>query len=141
MGYGELLPTLWREDGGINMNENEAVREIAFEKDANLYEKEVREILSQEKGDGESSEINNILRHGMRIIRKAREEIKHARQIEAEQVRHGRWINDPPYRSLVNGNWLKAQMCSACGALYVSDGNKPYSNHNYCAECGAEMER
>ena len=83
MGYGELLPTLWREDGGINMNENEAVREIAFEKDANLYEKEVREILSQEKGDGESSEINNILRHGMRIIRKAREEIKHARQIEA----------------------------------------------------------
>lgn len=121
------------------MNENEAVREIAFEKDANLYEKEVREILSQEKGDGESSEINNILRHGMRIIRKAREEIKHARQIEAEPVRHGRWINDPPYRTF-GGDWLKAQMCSECRAYYVSNGNTPYSNHNYCPHCGAKMD-
>lgn len=65
--------------------------------------------------------------------------ISAAPAVEAEPVRHGRWLNEPPYRS-IGGDYLKAQECSECGAYYVSDGNKPYSNHNYCADCGAKMD-
>lgn len=124
------------------MNENEAVRELTFEEEANLYEEEVREILSQEKGDGESSEINNILRQGMRIIRKAREEIKHARQIETDPVRHGRWIckYDPT-------DGLTDITCSHCkdtrnieGCYEGTNGESLWDMENYCPNCGAKME-
>lgn len=54
-------------------------------------------------------------------------------------VVHGYWINTPPYRA-VNGSYKKGQECSVCNAFYVSDGNTPYSNHPYCAECGAKMD-
>lgn len=54
-------------------------------------------------------------------------------------VVHGYWINTPPYRA-VNGSYKKGQECSVCNAYYVSDGNTPYSNHPYCAECGAMMD-
>lgn len=54
-------------------------------------------------------------------------------------VVHGYWINIPPYRA-ANGNYNKAQECSVCNAFYVSNGNTPYSNHPYCAECGAKMD-
>ena len=54
-------------------------------------------------------------------------------------VVHGRWINVPPYHGAY-GQHLKAQECSVCHAFYVSDANKPYSNHKYCAECGARMD-
>jgi hypothetical protein len=54
-------------------------------------------------------------------------------------VVHGYWINTPPYRA-VNGMYKKAQECSVCDAFYVSDGYAPYSNHPYCAECGAKMD-
>ena len=57
---------------------------------------------------------------------------------DVQLVRHGEWINEPPYYA--NGKYLKAQECSVCGAFYVSDGNTPYSNHPYCAECGAHMK-
>lgn len=53
--------------------------------------------------------------------------------------RRGKWINDPPYHAS-NGRYLKAQECSVCHVLYISDGNMPYSNHPYCAECGVRME-
>ena len=59
--------------------------------------------------------------------------------IDAVEVVHGRWINTAPYRAS-NGNYNKAQECSVCHAYYVSPGNTPYSNHPYCAECGAKMD-
>jgi hypothetical protein len=57
---------------------------------------------------------------------------------EAE-VKHGYWINTPPY-STMNSGWYKAQECSVCRAYFVSDGHTPYSNHPYCCECGAKMD-
>lgn len=62
----------------------------------------------------------------------------HFKRKDKEHVRHGRWINEPPYRC-IDGKYLKAQMCSECNAFYISDGNMPYSNHNYCPDCGADM--
>lgn len=54
-------------------------------------------------------------------------------------VVHAKWINLPKYKS-VGGTFQKAQICSACNAFYVSDANTPFSNHRYCADCGAKMD-
>ena len=59
--------------------------------------------------------------------------------IESEPVKHGKWINEPPYIS-ATGEYLKGQECSICHSYFVSDGNKPYSNHPYCCECGTRMD-
>ena len=69
----------------------------------------------------------------------ARKLIEDAPAVDAVPVVHGRWINEPPYLS-VGGDYLKAQECSVCRSFYVSDGHKPYSNHNYCPYCGANMD-
>lgn len=55
------------------------------------------------------------------------------------EVKHGKWINESPYYAL-DGRYLKAQECSICHSVFVSDGNTPYSNHPYCCECGAKMD-
>ena len=57
---------------------------------------------------------------------------------DAEPVRHGKWLNEPPYTA--GGKYLKGQECSICHSYFVSDGNKPYSNHPYCPQCGAKMD-
>lgn len=67
------------------------------------------------------------------------EMIENAPTIEAKPVVHAHWINDPAYKSF-DGKWKKGQECSACGAYFVSDAIKPYSNHPYCSECGAQMD-
>ena len=54
-------------------------------------------------------------------------------------VVHAHWINETPYRAL-NGDFNKTQECSRCHRTYVSAGNTPYSNHKFCAECGAKMD-
>lgn len=55
------------------------------------------------------------------------------------EVRHGEWIHEPPYIA-PNGKYLKASECSNCHAVFVSNGNEPYSDHPYCCECGAKMD-
>lgn len=54
-------------------------------------------------------------------------------------IMHGEWIHEPPYTAL-NGKYLKASECSNCHAVFVSNGNEPYSDHPYCCECGAKMD-
>lgn len=61
---------------------NEAVREMTFEEEAVLYEKSARELFAKESPGCEAPPINHLVRRGMRIIRKAREEIER---------KHGRW--------------------------------------------------
>ena len=55
-----------------------------------------------------------------------------------DAIRYGKWLNEPPYTA--DGKYLKGQECSVCHSYFVSDGNKPYSNHPYCPQCGAKME-
>ena len=50
----------------------DTVRELTFEEEALLYEKEARAEFAKENGNDDSAGVNNILRRGMRIIRKAR---------------------------------------------------------------------
>lgn len=51
-------------------------REMTFEEEAVFFEEEARAEFAKETGNGDSAGVNNILRRGMRIIRKARQEIE-----------------------------------------------------------------
>lgn len=63
----------------------------------------------------------------------------HEELVEYTPVVHGHWINIPPYTA-INGRYNKGQECSVCHAFFVSSGDTVYSNHPYCAECGAKMD-
>ena len=67
------------------------------------------------------------------------DDIDEAPIADVVEVKHGYWINTPPYYAS-NGQYNKGQECSACHAFFVSPGNTPYSNHPYCPECGAKMK-
>lgn len=54
------------------MSDREAVREMSFEEEATLYEQEARKVFAKEDNIGEPPIENQIIRRGMRIIRKAR---------------------------------------------------------------------
>lgn len=55
---------------------SEAVREMTFAEETELYEKEARELFAKETPGYETPPINSTVRRGMRIIRKARDEIQ-----------------------------------------------------------------
>lgn len=65
-------------------------------------------------------------------------EIAHMPAANVAEVRHGHWINIPPYNC--EAGYKKGQQCSECYAYYISEGTTPWSNHKYCAECGAKMD-
>lgn len=50
--------------------------------------------------------------------------------IEAEPVRHGKWIDGRPY---VNSRW---RVCSECH----KSAHHPSGGDNYCPNCGAKMD-
>ena len=58
--------------------------------------------------------------------------------IEAEPIRHGRWIpSDPPDAPIT-----KLYKCSVCGLGYEDDDTdcEVYYPWNYCPHCGAKMD-
>lgn len=63
--------------------------------------------------------------------------VKEAPAVDAEPVRHGRWIsekcNHKPYRIKNPEKWV-IYKCSECG---YSNGRK---QSNYCPHCGAKMD-
>ena len=56
--------------------------------------------------------------------------------IEAESVRHGRWISEE--RDSWSGGG--AYICSACGYGYSWGGFFEANDFNYCPNCGAKMD-
>lgn len=61
--------------------------------------------------------------------------------IEAEPVKHGRWIKERVH-NLHNGEKRNARECSECGAIYfVYDmANAIDEVPRYCPNCGAKMD-
>ena len=55
-----------------------------------LYEKEARAEFAKETGNGDCSALNGILRRGMRIICKARQEIARREVVRCGKCRH--WV-------------------------------------------------
>ena len=76
---------------------------------------------------------------GMIIANTLKQYVKRVPSADVVPVVHAKWIDLPKYKS-VGGTFQKAQICSACKAFYVSDANTPFSNHRYCADCGAIMD-
>ena len=104
---------------------NEAVREMTFEEEAVLYEKAARELFAKETPGCEAPPINHLVRRGVRIIRKAREEIKR---------QHGRWVVGKDH-----GEFGEAK-CTACGGILLVKWSDRLSEYRYCPNCGARME-
>ena len=58
--------------------------------------------------------------------------------IDAEPVRHGRWIKEIDYEEIVDIEFLKCT-CSICG--WVTRTDKTIGiKYNYCPYCGAKMD-
>ena len=94
-----------------------------------LVRKEIAFVGGPRSGGKTLAMIHSAIRHI----------VDNAPTVIAEPVRHGKWINEPPYKA-VDGTYKKGQECSVCHSYFVSDGNTPYSNHPYCCECGAKMD-
>lgn len=59
--------------------------------------------------------------------------IENATTIEAEPVKHGRWITKTRHEHYPSGKEYEEDFCSACGMR----GNIEY---DYCPRCGAKMD-
>ena len=60
--------------------------------------------------------------------------ISHIPTIDAEPVRHGRWIDRGDYITTAYGS-LDLKVCSNCNAEVTLDGYD-----YYCSNCGAKMD-
>lgn len=69
----------------------------------------------------------NAVRSG---IRKALRCMEQTPTIEAEPVRHGKWIDGRPY---TNSRW---KVCSVCH----KSAPHPCGGDNFCLNCGAKMD-
>lgn len=84
----------------ILMDRAEACREMTFEEEAALYQKEAKAIFEKEDVGCEAPPINHTVRRGMRIIRKALEEITALREQvslengkQASEEKTSEWIS------------------------------------------------
>ena len=69
--------------------------------------------------------------YGKKVYGKVIQQVKSLPTIEAEPVKHGRWIN---VKISISGN--SSAECSLCGAVVHNN----FSNViNYCPNCGARM--
>ena len=91
--------------------------------DADALEKILAEKFQVHYGKSFSSGIHDFFRCVVKQIRKAP-------TIEAEPVKHGRWIKKDLFSM-----YHKMHNCSECGEP-VYDNGKPF---NYCPNCGAKM--
>ncbi len=108
------------------MTEN--VREMSFDEEAVLYLLEAGGEFFKEKADGcDSSGVNNILRRGVRIIRKAREEIALINS-KSRPIVYGKW-------ELMPCGPVATWRCSECSSE-IPFGQTP-GDLTYCPYCGA----
>lgn len=68
-----------------------------------------------------------------------KEFIDDAPTIDAEPVRHGRWVEEMNGSLHVTDEWYGRMFsCSECGSEMI--GTLDYCPWNYCPNCGARME-
>lgn len=83
-----------------------AVREMTFEEEAMRYEEEACAEFAKETGNDDSTGVNNILRRGMRMMRKARERIeKLESDADKKKLKHTECLNyETEYHRLFKAN-------------------------------------
>ena len=65
-----------------------------------------------------------------RIFERFIEWLMRAPTVEAEPIRHGKWVH------LGGDEWC----CSACGDVIFTEGSWEKPDKKYCNECGAKMD-
>ena len=71
---------------------------------------------------------------GVHVYVVSAEDVETAPAVDAEPVRHGRWINKTEMR---HGICDYRFDCSECGHIFWAAGVK---NFNFCPTCGAKMD-
>lgn len=69
------------------------------------------------------------------IAQKLMEEVKNAPTVDAEPVRHGKWIKGMNYDGIYE--W----QCSVCKRGWTHRTDKDICDEKYCYNCGAKMEK
>ena len=64
-----------------------------------------------------------------------RRAIERAPAVDAELVKHGRWVCDENYEY-----WADKYICSECNHHALTDGDYRHKLSNYCPNCGAKMD-
>ena len=90
------------------------------------FEKSRKEVLAVLAG-----KVNTVI--AIKVV----EALKKA-TIEAEPVRHGRWIVTKEYNDVIDMDVVK-YACSACGEYRLSATTLSQAT-NYCPNCGAKMD-
>ena len=104
-----------------------ATRELTFEQEADLYEKEAYAEITKEKSDGEPSAVCALLQMGRRVVHRARQEL--ADRVEVVQ---GRWLEGKKKHFFSDkGNYICSNCQTATGIV----------KFNYCPNCGAKMKK
>ena len=103
----------------------DCVREMTFEEEAKFYEKEARAEFAKETGNGDCSDVNGTLRRGMRIIRKAREDIDRSKEISVR-------LCDYNIKFLRENKKLKAEIERLEKENKLLTDNHPANTHNNC---------
>ena len=62
--------------------------------------------------------------------------IKTAPTVDAEPVRHGRWVHNDDYEE-----WAERYVCSECNRNAPTDGDYRQDLTDYCPNCGARMDK
>lgn len=72
--------------------------------------------------------------------RDAQEEIDSAPTIDAEPVRHGKWIETEENHGFDNEVRNKALSCSVCRVAFRISDYAQIEDFRYCPNCGARMD-
>ena len=67
------------------------------------------------------------------------EYIKQMQTIEAEPIRHGRWVEAAKHRD-ENGTILTDYECSECFAMLKDSDSEQIKDERFCYNCGARMD-
>ena len=76
------------------------------------------------------------------VLEQTIQDIKNEPTIDAEPVRHGKWIEKEVLRFTDNkaiGEWQSAR-CSVCGKYHTTPYMYYFSHYDYCPVCGAKMD-
>lgn len=129
------------------MTENEATREMTFEEEYQILQKEKEELFAMENCDSEPPFANSVVRRASRCIRKLLEEIQQYRAIGTiEEFKALKEKNEPKkilYRKQSYGTpWL----CPYCEAdqikveFFSEDGSEPKEKYTFCWQCGTRID-
>lgn len=103
-----------------------------------LIPSEVHTVVMR-KADGK--EVWGSVLYAEQIYRYLCDSIEDCETVEAEPIKHGRWIVKIYEHKYKNGYWTERRTeCSVCGSKPLYDEFQQKAESDYCPQCGAKMD-